>query len=90
MGFGALGISGAEITSKELTMEVDSLMWGEDEDTSLTDFKVQDVTFAMSENADAPISASLKSFSGTGLRGERDFAEICLRICKNQENHRPP
>ena len=70
MGFGALGISGAEVTSKELTMEVDSLMWGEDKDTSLTDFKVQNVTFAMSENADAPISASLKSFSGTGLRGD--------------------
>ena len=70
MGFGALGISGANISSKDLTMAVDSLMWGEDEETRLTDFKVQDVTFAMTEDADTPVNVSLKSLSATGLRGD--------------------
>ena len=70
MGFGALGVSGVEISSKELNLTTDSLMWGEDEETKLTDFKIQDVKFNITENVDDPITGSLKSLSATGLRGD--------------------
>jgi len=70
MGFGALGMSGVSIKSEEVNLTTDSLMWGEDEDTKLTDFKIQDVNFNLTEKADEPITASLKSFSATGLRSD--------------------
>lgn len=70
MGFGALGIGDVSITSKDLNMSTESLVWGEDPETNLTDFKIQDVALNITENADEPITASLKSFSATGLRGD--------------------
>lgn len=69
MGFGALGIGDVSITSDELNMSTKSLVWGEDPETNLTDFKVQDVALNFTEDADEPVKASLKSFSATGLRG---------------------
>lgn len=70
MGFGALGMSNFKITSEDVNLSTDSLMWGEDPDTNLTDFKVKDVTFNVTENADEPMTGSLKSFSATGLRSD--------------------
>jgi len=70
MGFGALGIGDVSITSKELNLSTESLVWGEDPETNLTDFKVQDVALNFTQNADEPVTASLKSFSATGLRGD--------------------
>ena len=70
MGFGALGMSGMNIRSKDVNLSADSLMWGEDEATKLTDFKVKDVKFNLTEKADEPMTGSLKSLSATGLRGD--------------------
>ena len=70
MGFGALGIGDAKVTSKDVNMSTESLMWGEDPDTNLTDFKIQNVAFNVTENADEPMSASLKSLSAPGIRRE--------------------
>ncbi len=70
MGFGALGMGDVNITSEDLNLSTKSLMWGEDSDSGLTDFKIQDVTFKLTENAEEPVTASLKSFSGTGFRGD--------------------
>ena len=70
MGFGALGMSGMNISSKDMNLSADSLMWGEDEETKLTDFKVKDVSFNLTEKTDEPITGSLKSLSATGLRGD--------------------
>ena len=70
MGFGALGMSGMNISSKDINLSADSLMWGEDEATKLTDFKVKDVKFNLTEKTDEPMTGSLKSFSATGLRGD--------------------
>jgi len=70
MGFGALGMSGMKITSKDVNLTADSLMWGEDEATNLMDFKVSDVSFNLTEKADEPMTGSLKSLSATGIRGD--------------------
>ena len=70
MGFGALGMSGMKVKSKDVNLSAESLMWGEDEATKLTDFKVKDVKFNLTEKADEPMTGSLKSFSATGLRGD--------------------
>ena len=70
MGFGALGMSGVKITSEDVNLTTDNLMWGEDPETQLTDFKVKDVSFNLTEKADEPITGSLKSFSATGLRSD--------------------
>ena len=68
MGFGALGMSGMNVSSPDINMSTNSLMWGEDQDTNLTDFKIEDVTFNLTEKAEAPMTGSLKSFSVTGIR----------------------
>ena len=70
MGFGALGMSEMKITSKDINLTADSLMWGEDAETKLTDFKVQEIDLNFTEKADEPITLSLGSLSGTGLRGD--------------------
>jgi len=70
MGFGALGMSDVKIASEDLNLTTDSLMWGEDPESGLTDFKVQDVTFNLTEKVDEPMTASLKSLSATGLRSD--------------------
>lgn len=70
MGFGAMGMSGMKITSADVNLSADSLMWGEDEETNLTDFKIKDVTFNLTEKADEPMTGSLESFSATGIRGD--------------------
>ncbi|MDA8708699.1 hypothetical protein N9M10_04920 [Hellea sp.] len=68
MGFGALGMGDVKIESKELNLTTDSLMWGEDAESGLTDFKVQGIDFKHKGNE--LMTASLKSFSGTGLRSD--------------------
>ena len=70
MGFGALGMSGMKISSKDVNLSADSLMWGEDQETQLMDFKVQDVMFNTNVTAKEPSTGSLKSLSATGLRGD--------------------
>ena len=70
MGFGALGMSDMKISSEDVNLSADSLMWGEDPETQLTDFKVKDVSFNLTENADEPMTGSLKSFSATGIRSD--------------------
>ena len=70
MGFGALGMSGMKISSNDVNLSADSLMWGEDETTLLTDFKVSDISFNLTEKAEAAMTGSLKSLSATGLRGD--------------------
>jgi len=70
MGFGALGLSGIKVASPDLSISTDSLMWGEDAETKLTDFKIKNVDFSLTEKADEPMTASLKSFSATGFRGD--------------------
>lgn len=68
MGFGALGMSGMNISSNDVNLSTESLMWGEDPETKLTDFKVQDVRFNLTEKTDEPMTGSLKSLSATGIR----------------------
>ena len=68
MGFGALGMGDVKIESKELNLTTDSLMWGEDAESGLTDFKIQGIDFKHKGNE--RMTASLKSFSGTGLRSD--------------------
>lgn len=70
MGFGALGMSGMKISSKDVNLSADSLMWGEDEETNLMDFKLSDVTFNLTEKANDPMTGSLGSLSATGIRGD--------------------
>jgi len=70
MGFGALGMSGINITSKDLNLTTDSLVWGEDAETKLTDFKIQDVEFSAAEKAKEPVTVSLKALSATGILGD--------------------
>ncbi len=70
MGFGALGMSGMKIASEDVNLSTDSLMWGEDEKTKLTDFKIKNVNFNLTENADEPMTGSLKSLSATGIRSD--------------------
>jgi len=70
MGFGALGISGVNISSPDINLSTDTLMWGEDADTKLTDFKVKDVIFNTTEKAKEPVTVSLKSLSATGIPGD--------------------
>ena len=70
MGFGALGMSGMKITSDDINLSTDSLMWGEDQDTKLTDFKIKNVNFKLAEKTDDAMTGTLKSFSATGIRGD--------------------
>ena len=70
MGFGALGMSDVDITSKDVNLTTETLMWGEDPETNLTDFKVKDITFNMTENTKDPMTGSLKSLSATGVRSD--------------------
>ena len=70
MGFGALGMSGMKITSKDVNLSADSMMWGEDEETNLIDFKLSDVSFNLTEKADDPMTGSLKALSATGIRSD--------------------
>ncbi len=70
MGFGALGMGGIKIASPELNLTTDSLMWGQEEGTKLTDFKIEDVDINIAQPNQDVITATLKSFSATGLRGD--------------------
>lgn len=69
--FGALGMSNINIVSKELNITTDSLMWGEDAETNLTDFKIENVNLNVDENqSETPLKVTLKSLSATGLNGD--------------------
>lgn len=70
MGFGALGMSDMKVSSPDINMSTDSLMWGEDQDTNLTDFKIKNVAFNLSEKGNDSMTGSLKSFSVTGIRSD--------------------
>ena len=70
MGFGALGMSDMNVSSPDINMSADSLMWGEDQDTNLTDFKIKNVAFNLAEKGNDTMTGSLKAFSVTGMRSD--------------------
>ena len=80
MGFGALGMGDVKIESKELNLTTDSLMWGEDAESGLTDFKIQGIDFKHKGNE--LMTASLKSLSLVQV-----YEAICLVICPVKPAH---
>ena len=66
--FGALGMSGINVSSDDINITADTMMWGEDEETELVDFKIEDVSFSGQGRGGDAFKGQLNSFSGTGLK----------------------
>ncbi len=67
MGFGALSLKGMKIESEELNGGVKQLIWGEDDDTGLTDFLIDDVGINFDSKQGNDGAFTLGEFSATGL-----------------------
>jgi len=68
LGFGAIAMNGLKVVSDEANITTKTFIWGEDEDTKLSDFKLADVNFRIQEDDDEPITGSLGELSATGLK----------------------
>ena len=69
LGFGAIAVNGVKVVSDEAKITTGQFIWGEDEETGLSDFRLADVNFRMQEKEeDDPITGSLGELSATGLK----------------------
>lgn len=68
MGFGALSLGNMKIESEELNGGVKQVIWGEDEQTGLTDFLIEDVGINFDSKQGNDGALELGKFSATGLR----------------------
>ena len=68
LGFGAIGVKGFRVKSDEVDGTMGQLVWGQDETTRRSDFKVEDVDFKM--EGDEAFTASLDLMSMTDMRAD--------------------
>lgn len=66
--FGALGLSGMTLTSETLKASAQTLMWAEDAQTALADFKIDDIVFSGTGDQGGAYTGKLGSFFGTGFK----------------------
>jgi len=67
-GFGALSISDMAVKSTELNGNIDTMIWGEDEQTGLSDILIDDVDMNFDSQQGQSGQFKLGEFSATGLR----------------------
>jgi len=68
IGFGALGMGGLKINSDDATLTTKAFMWGEDEQTRLSDFKIEGISLKSKGEDEDTFTGSLGGFTATGLR----------------------
>lgn len=68
VSFGAIGMSGMEIKSDDMNLTAKMMVWGEDEDSGLADFKVEGVNFSGTDKHGGGFTGRLGNMAGTGLK----------------------
>lgn len=70
MSFGAIGMSGVAMNSPEINLTAKTMMWGEDETTELSDFKIEDVNFEGTGEQGGAFSGRLGNLSAIGMNAK--------------------
>lgn len=70
VSFGAIGMSGINITSDDINLTAKTMMWGEDEATKLSDFKADGINFSGTGKDGGAFTGRLGNLSGTGLKAD--------------------
>jgi len=70
MSFGAIGMRGVAMNSPEINLTAKTMMWGEDETTELSDFKIEDVNFEGTGEQGGAFSGRLGNLSAVGMNAK--------------------
>ena len=70
MGFGALSVSGMKVSSEELNGGIKHVIWGEDKETNLTDFLIEDVGLNFESKQGESGKLEIEEFTALGLNSD--------------------